>query len=475
MDQYSKELVIGDWGEFILRNDSEGETIYKVTKKISLDVVLPPSEKRILVDFGIAPVQNWGADVILSTNAVQTFDVPAFELGMQTRDEIRPGRRDKNCPICFDDMDILAPTTTHLQCKRTFHKDCLAQWIATSRTKDSKLFINFAICPNCRHTILPPSPDSTLKAALVSCFPPGSNLHSVSEYRPPREEKFSSGTTSMLVTVELSNGTFKQYFMKYATGPGVDTTKGEFQAMKAIHDTKPELDLVAKPIISKTFTDIDLEKHFFLCDFIGMTNNGSRAMPSKETWRRLIKLHQLSVSPTGQFGFHIQTYIGGIPQHVEWDTCWASFSKKLLSSMMELETEIRGPWKDDNRFQRTLQEVVPRLIGALERDGRKVKPSLIHGNIFGSWGRLYESGNSVFYRASSYFAHHEMEWAFLALTGSSRLEREDIDAVLHVLDEEEGWSEPQCERHDRLRLYQIYFGLVRSIDNDFMSPVEREL
>jgi len=97
--------------------------------------------------------------------------------------------------------------------------------------------------------------------------------------------------------------------------------------------------------------------------------------------------------------------------------------------MKEFETNIRGLWKDETLFQRTLEEVVPRLIGALERDRRKVKPSLIYGNILGHWGTPYGSKSTMFYGPSSHFAHREMELASLALAASRHPVYEDRDML----------------------------------------------
>jgi hypothetical protein len=63
----------------------------------------------------------------------------------------------------------------------------------------------------------------------------------------------------------------------------------------------------------------------------------------------------------------------------------------------------------------------------------------------------------------TYFAHHEMEWAFLAKQGSWDFTGKDRDEVKAVLDER--WSEPKDEWHDRQRLYEVYFSLVESIEN----------
>jgi hypothetical protein len=57
-----------------------------------------------------------------------SFDVPAgYVLG-------------DGCPICFDDQAEKNGSAMCPQCKKCFHKDCIAQWLAISRTT----------CPLCR-------------------------------------------------------------------------------------------------------------------------------------------------------------------------------------------------------------------------------------------------------------------------------------------------------------------------------------
>jgi protein-ribulosamine 3-kinase len=277
----------------------------------------------------------------------------------------------------------------------------------------------------------------------------------------------------MLITVELPRNTLKRYYMKFGKGSAGRIIEGEFQSMKEIRKVAVESILVADPFTSKTFVDAEEDYHFFLCEFFEMTSPGIHVVPPQEVWRRVTELHEKSVSPTGKFGFHVQTYIGDIPQHVEWNSSWSDFFAKMLVNMKAFETGIRGPWKDDSLFPKILQEVVPRLIGALERDGRTIKPSLIHGNIFGHWARRYDTKDTVFYNPCSYFAHSEMELAFLARAGSYDLNCEDRDMVQHVLDEK-GLSEPKDEWCDRQQLYFVYFRLVESIELKGLSSHMRE-
>lgn len=185
-------------GEFTYENQT-----YTVTKKILLDVVLVGLPKRIRVDFGIIEVKEWELDILLDTDTAQSFDVPSFALEMLTI-ETQSGYQD--CGICLDSMDITTKTITHLSCRNAFHINCLAEWITISRTRNTELLTDFASCPKCRGSILPPSTmtvaaDLALQNALNSCFPTGSKILSAGEYRPSNKYKFSCGTTSMYIIV----------------------------------------------------------------------------------------------------------------------------------------------------------------------------------------------------------------------------------------------------------------------------------
>ena len=151
-------------------------------------------------------------------------------------------------------------------------------------------------------------------------------------------------------------------------------------------------DLAPKP---HAFGKLQLEApptYFFLCQFV----NVSDALPDpKKLGSRLAELHRSSVSPTGKFGFYCTTYDGKLPQTTEWDSSWTSFFGKLLAGIARLDTSTNGPWPElEAAIARTLERVVPRLLGALESEGRTVKPCLIHGDLWeGNIGTDFESGN----------------------------------------------------------------------------------
>lgn len=148
--------------------------------------------------------------------------------------------------------------------------------------------------------------------------------------------------------------------------------------------------LIPKPHAWGKLTTQYPPTYFFLCDFVNISDR----LPDPVTvGARLAELHQKSVSPTGKFGFHVPTYDGKLPQTVDWDGSWPSFFTKLILGVFKLDVEVNGPWKElEDVLHVVIKQVVPRLLGALESDGKVVKPCLIHGDV-SSIDLAFKSGN----------------------------------------------------------------------------------
>jgi len=214
---------------------------------------------------------------------------------------------------------------------------------------------------------------------------------------------------------------------------------------------------VPKPLAWGKFDSGDPETYFFLCDFIDMTND----LPDPaEFCMQLAELHSISESPTGNFGFHVATCHGRFPQYVEWDGNWESFFRKLLADALRLDIESNGPWKELQAVsERVLLNVLPKLLGPLEADGRTVKPCLIHGDLWeGNIGTCLETGNVYIFDSGAYYAHNEME------IGMWRCERHQINSkdFLREYLKNAGVSEPADQFDDRNRIYCVKMNMIHS-------------
>lgn len=231
--------------------------------------------------------------------------------------------------------------------------------------------------------------------------------------------------------------------------------EGEFNAMSELYKTMPSL--VPKPHAWGKFRSSELETYFFLCDFIEMRNQ----LPDPaQLCARLAELHRVSVSPTGKFGFHISTYHGKFPQKVGWDGNWASFFKNLLEGALRLDLQTNGSWPEFERVsERTLNNVVPRLLGVLQEEGREIKPCLIHGDLWeGNIGTSYDDNSILIFDAGAYYAHNEME------IGMWRCVRHRINAKIFTRQylREFPVSEPVEEWDDRNRIYCVKMNIIHS-------------
>ncbi|KAK2017515.1 hypothetical protein LZ32DRAFT_614231 [Colletotrichum eremochloae] len=185
-----------------------------------------------------------------------------------------------------------------------------------------------------------------------------------------------------------------------------------------------------------------------------LVTRGSRPRP-EDLCYRIATIHRDSVSPIpNKFGFPTYTYHNNIPQLADWDSDWARFFAKMLKHACELETATHGPWLSRHPgFATLFEQTIPRLLGALQSEGRFIKPSLVHGNL--SPRNMRENvatASPILFGFASLYAHNEYElgaWCCREL----------------------GWpyfkeyrrhfppSEPTEQWNDRIRLYSIKFNL----------------
>ena len=197
--------------------------------------------------------------------------------------------------------------------------------------------------------------------------------------------------------------------------------------------------------------------YFILLDFIHCMHS----LPDKAALvERVAELHRKSESPTGQFGYHLTTYDGAKTQVVDWDPSWTSFFTKLLAEAYRHDVAANGVWLElDRLFQRTLTHLIPRLVGALESDGRSIRPVLIHGDMWdGNIAINKKTRNPCVFDAAVYYAHHEME---LAIWHAPR-HKLSQGGYVEEYTSKFGASEPTYEFRDRIMLYSTKTNLMFS-------------
>jgi fructosamine-3-kinase len=206
------------------------------------------------------------------------------------------------------------------------------------------------------------------------------------------------------IDVELVDGTAQSYFIKVESrDTGKNMFNGEFESMKGIHSLWPEF--APEPIAWGAYETIP-ETYFLLMEFREMLLE----MPEPDKFAaRLSTMHQNSKSPTGQFGFHVTTHAGNLPQYCRWEASWEMFFAKSMRQALDLEIAAKGYDPEfDVLIPCLFDTVIPRLLRPLESNGRSVKPSLVHGDLwFANSGIDSETGEPLIFDACCFYAHNE--------------------------------------------------------------------
>ena len=182
---------------------------------------------------------------------------------------------------------------------------------------------------------------------------------------------------------------------------------GEFTSVTTIHKVVP--DLIPAPRGWGKFKAGSPDTYFFLSDFVDMEVS---AAPDPILFtKHVAEMHLKGTSPNGMFGFPVTTCDGKMPHTVEWESSWAVFFAKLIRGVLKLDIETNGPSPElEAAAEQVVTKVIPRLCGVLQSEGRQIKASLIHGDLWsGNVGTKKDTGAIVLYDAGSYYAHNEMD------------------------------------------------------------------
>ncbi|KID73657.1 Protein-ribulosamine 3-kinase [Metarhizium brunneum] len=246
------------------------------------------------------------------------------------------------------------------------------------------------------------------------------------------------------------------FFLKYVPGElGQMQLEGEFAGMTELHKVAPGF--VPRPIGWGKLKSATPPSYFLLVEF----KDFAPALPDPvKLGERLAAMHRNSSSPTGQFGYPIQTFDGMRLQSVGWDPSWTSFFSKLLAESYRQDTETNGPWPElDALYRKVQSQLIPRLVGALEADGRKVEPVLLHGDMWdGNVGTDSSTGDPWVFDCAAYYGHNEME---LGIWRAERHQLRDEVYRREYLRNMEP-SEPKDEWDDRNRLYSAKTNFMHS-------------
>lgn len=229
--------------------------------------------------------------------------------------------------------------------------------------------------------------------------------------------------------------------------------EGEFLSLSTIKSVMP--DFVPQPY-GRGQCKSSPGTYFLIMEFLDLIAE----VPDPATFAKLVtELHRKGESPTGKFGFPLPTCHGKIVQPNTWDSDWCRYFTRLITIFYDADMAVNGPVPGYAEAFATLKErVIPGLLEPLQANGRVIKPSLIHGDLWaGNVGTSVETGEPVVYDASCSYAHHEYElgmWRRIIVPFDQTYFREYLLRLPP--------SEPTEEWDDRNRLYCIKFNLSHS-------------
>ncbi|KAI0023099.1 Fructosamine kinase-domain-containing protein [Xylariomycetidae sp. FL0641] len=257
------------------------------------------------------------------------------------------------------------------------------------------------------------------------------------------------------IDTERADGSTQSYFLKvYTTANAAAMVRGEYEGSAALHAALPAN--VPRPIAWGRLARAPAQ-HFYLGEFVRMRDR----LPGTAAFAGVIARLHRTPSPTGRFGFAVPTFGGDHGTDTRWLGSWAAFFARTLRDTLDRERAVHGPHAAlDRRLRpRLLDVVVPRLLRPLETGGRRVRPVLLHGDLWhGNVGVAEATGEPVLYDPCALYGHNEYEFApFRASRYLTR--REHVDAYFELV----GVSEPAEDLEDRLALYAVRCDLLVSI------------
>ncbi|KAF2650309.1 hypothetical protein K491DRAFT_720857 [Lophiostoma macrostomum CBS 122681] len=287
--------------------------------------------------------------------------------------------------------------------------------------------------------------DAVMDLGLAKALPTGCRVLSTKEHG----SSFWGKTGR--IEGERADGSRCSFFIKVMQGEtGLQMAYAEFVSMSEI--SKVTADFAPKPVAWGSYESIP-DTHFFLCEYREMTPD----MPDPDQFTaQLAALHQNSKSPTGRFGFPITTFAGNLPQYTSWESSWEVFFEKSLRQALNLEIAAKG---HDSVFDVLLpllfEKVIPRLLRPLETEGRSVRPSLVHGDLwFRNAAIDNDDGKPLIFDACCFYAHNEYElgqWRPVC----NRFGAEYVTAY----HEHMPISKPEEDYNGRIDLYKLRFNV----------------
>lgn len=208
-----------------------------------------------------------------------------------------------------------------------------------------------------------------------------------------------------LLKMTLAKACSKEVTLSRASQEAKLNTRIEYESARLLHSFSPNG--LPKPVAFGTYAS-DPDSHFYLCAFIDMA---LRIPDPAKFCAVLAEMHQNSIghSPEGKYGFHVSTYQGNMPQNNSWTDTWEEYYIRGLKDFIKQEQAVHGRSDElEELLVPFFEKVVPRLLRPLEWGERKIKPCLLHGDIwYGNIAERTGADKPIMFDPAAFWAHNE--------------------------------------------------------------------
>lgn len=191
----------------------------------------------------------------------------------------------------------------------------------------------------------------------------------------------------------------------YTASRAEEIAHGEFESTNELSSIMPEN--VPKAVAYGACAETP-DRAFFLSEYRDMRDK----LPSTAGLISLVAGIHKKTSPNGKFGYPITTFAGKHPIDTRWCDTWEEFFTRCMKDVMQAELAVQGPNEElEHLSQKILNKVIPRLIRPMETDGRKIIPTLVHGDLWhGNVSVDNETNQPVVYDPCCFYGHNECEY-----------------------------------------------------------------
>lgn len=259
------------------------------------------------------------------------------------------------------------------------------------------------------------------------------HISRITQHNFKEVKSLSGGSISSAFVLK---GEDRAYFLKVNARPDAhEMFVAEQTGLKAIEDTKT----IAVPKVH--LVDVHDDKAFLLMDYVESKSAGSNELRALGT--QLAKLH---LNHKDFFGFTGDNFIGSLPQSNTRHSSWAEFywhERTAPQLKLAEQNKLLNP-----------NEIVPEQDAInlfKELLGNDVKPSIIHGDLWGGNYLISTDGTPYLIDPAVYYGHPMVDIAMSKLFGG--FGNEFYTAYHEII--------PKTANYNaQIDLYQLYFLLV---------------